>query len=64
MKGVERMKVTKWQDADYSARVKIYDRYCEESQDFGFDVGTFEEFDAAMNNSCFEAAEKFYGLRG
>lgn len=57
------MRSTKWQDADIKERLEIYDKYCETCQ-FGFEVGTFEEFDASLRNSCFEAVEKFYRIRG
>ena len=58
------MKVTKWQDAEFSARLAVYDKYCEATKDFGFEPSTFEEFDTALFNSCFEAVETLYGIRG
>lgn len=57
------MKVTKWQDADIKERLEIFDKYCE-TNEFGFESGSFEEFDASLKNSCFEAVARLYGIRG
>ena len=44
----------RWEEVSIKSRLEVYEAYLAQSEDFGFDTMSFEEFDEACRFSTFK----------